>query len=97
MLKEVLLYLWELLGMATYIPVFIVVVGNLDAYDSERDRHLFILMVLCQYGIYVGIETLGLSSCSINWPDIEQREKKMDKFLNLKNIRDHNVYWSRIS
>lgn len=34
--------------------------------------------------LMLALETLGLSSCPINWPDIEMREKKMDKFLKLE-------------
>ena len=30
------------------------------------------------------LETMGLSSCPINWPDIEEREKKAEKLLNLR-------------
>jgi nitroreductase len=31
----------------------------------------------------LAFETLGLSTCAINWPDTEVREKKMESFLNL--------------
>ena len=72
-------------GYEHNIPVFIVVVGNLDAYDSERDRHLiYIDGSLANMALMLALETLGLSSCSINWPDIESRERKMDKFLKLE-------------
>jgi nitroreductase len=72
-------------GYESNIPVFIVVVGNLDAYDSERDRHLiYIDASLANMSLMLALETLGLSSCSINWPDIEIREKKMDQFLKLE-------------
>lgn len=72
-------------GYAHSIQTFIVVVGNLDAYFDERDRHLiYIDASLANMSLMLALETLGLGSVSINWPDIEERERKMDKFLNLK-------------
>jgi len=32
----------------------------------------------------LALETLGLSSCPINWPDIEALEKRMEKALGLE-------------
>jgi nitroreductase len=76
------------MGTAGYghtIPVLVIAVGNLDAYFDERDRHLiYIDASLANMSMMYALETLGLSSCSINWPDIEDRERKMDKFLQLK-------------
>ncbi|WP_103664343.1 nitroreductase family protein [Gracilimonas amylolytica] len=72
-------------GYSHNIKTFIVVVGNLDAYYSERDRHLiYIDASLANMNLMLALETLGLSSCPINWPDIEKREKKMDRLLGLK-------------
>ena len=31
----------------------------------------------------LALETLGLSSCPINWPDIEEREQAMSNLLQL--------------
>ncbi len=72
-------------GYAHSIQTFIVVVGHLDAYFDERDRHLiYIDASLANMSLMLALETLGLSSCPINWPDIEEREIKMSKFLNLR-------------
>lgn len=72
-------------GYAENIPVMIVVVGNLDAYFSERDRHLiYIDASLASMSLMLALETLGLSSCPINWPDIEERERRMESFLKLE-------------
>lgn len=74
------------IGFAENIPVFIVVVGNLNAYFSERDRHLiYIDASLANMAFMLALETLGLSSCSLNWPDIKKQEKQMNKFLGLEN------------
>ncbi len=72
-------------GYAHSIQTFIVVVGHLDAYFDERDRHLiYIDASLANMSLMLALETLGLSSCPINWPDIEEREVLMSKFLDLK-------------
>lgn len=85
LLKEVVDLPMGTKGYGHSIPVMIVVVGNLDAYFSERDRHLiYIDASLANMSFMLALETLGLSSCSINWPDIESRERKMEKFLNLE-------------
>ncbi|MFC4872853.1 nitroreductase family protein [Negadavirga shengliensis] len=71
-------------GYAHSIQTFIVVVGNLDAYFSERDRHLiYVDASLANMALMLALETLGLSSCPINWPDIESREIMMENFLSL--------------
>lgn len=72
-------------GYSHSIPVMIVAIGNLDAYFDERDRHLiYIDSSLANMTLMLALETLGLSSVPINWPDIENREKQMDNFFNLK-------------
>jgi nitroreductase len=72
-------------GYANNIQSIAVVVGKLDAYFSERDRHIiYIDASLASMSFMYALETLNLSSCPINWPDIEDREKKMDKILNLE-------------
>lgn len=71
-------------GYAHNIQTFIVVVGNLDAYFDERDRHLiYIDASLANMSLMFALETLGLGSCPINWPEIESREKLMENFLQL--------------
>lgn len=72
-------------GYAHSIQAMIVAVGNLDAYFDERDRHLiYIDASLANMSLMLALETLGLASCPINWPDIEARERKMERFLKLK-------------
>lgn len=67
------------------IPMMIVVVGNLDAYFHERDRHvMYIDASLANMSLILALETLGLSSCCVNWPDIEELEVRMEKALKLE-------------
>ncbi|WP_392343435.1 nitroreductase family protein [uncultured Shewanella sp.] len=72
-------------GFSDNLPCIIAIVGNLNAYPAERDRHIiYIDASLASMQLMLSLETLGLSTCSINWPDIEQREKMLNKKLKLK-------------
>lgn len=71
-------------GFADNFPIIIVVVGQLRAYFSERDRHvIYIDSSLASMSLMYSLETLGLSSCPINWPDVDEFEEKMKLVLNL--------------
>jgi nitroreductase len=66
------------------IPVMMVLVGRLSAYISERDRHtMYLDGGLASMGFVLALETLGLSSLTINWPDIEFYEDKMEALIPL--------------
>jgi nitroreductase len=72
-------------GFAGNIPALIVVVGDLSNYPSERDRHvIYIDASLAAMQLMLALETLGLSSCPINWPDVESRERLMQNKLGLQ-------------
>lgn len=76
-------------GFADNIPCLIVLVGNLSAYEAERDRHvIYIDAALAAMQLMLALESLGLQSCPINWPDDEPRERVMAKKLDLH-------YWQR--
>lgn len=84
LLKEVVNIPMGIRGYEDNVPMLIVAVGNLDAYFDERDRHvIYVDASLANMSLMLALETLGLSSCSINWPDIERLERKMEKALNL--------------
>lgn len=76
------------MGATTYyenVPMFIAIIGDLSSYFSERDRNLiYIDGSLFAMSFMLALETLGLSSCPINWPDIETRESNLQKALGLK-------------
>lgn len=64
---------------------FVVIVGRLEAYSEEKDRHaIYIDASLATMLLLLALETLGVSSCCINWPDSEPEETKMREFLKLK-------------
>jgi len=71
-------------GYAQNVPALIVVLGDLSAFAEERDRHLiYIDGALASMQLMLALETLGLASCPINWPDIERREQQMARELGL--------------
>ncbi len=72
------------LGFDHNFPVVIVITGLMSNYYDERDRHLiYIDGGLAAMGLVYALETLGLSSCCINWPDIEERELLAANVLGL--------------
>ncbi|KAB7528665.1 nitroreductase [Flagellimonas olearia] len=80
---------WGTLGFSHNFPVIVVVVGSLEAYFDERDRHvIYIDGALASMSFMYALETLGLSSCPINWPDVKKFENQMGSLLGLeKNER----------
>ncbi|MFD2529231.1 nitroreductase family protein [Polaribacter marinaquae] len=93
LLKEVANLPMGVKGYVEGIPMMIAVVGNLDAYFDERDRHIiYIDGSLASMTFMYALETLGLSSCAINWPDIEHLEKKMEMTLKLEK-HERVIMW----
>jgi nitroreductase len=75
---------YGLAGYGHQVPVVAVVVGQQRHFFDERDRHLiYIDASLAVMGFLFALETLGLSSCCVNWPDIESKEKAMATLLGL--------------
>ncbi len=72
-------------GYSDNIPVIIVVVGRLRCYFDERDRHLiYVDGSLASMSLLYALESQGLSSCCINWPDIPEREQAVTDLLGLE-------------
>jgi nitroreductase len=71
-------------GWVDNIPAFVVVVGTTSAFFSERDRHIIYTDgALASMSFVFALESLGLSSCCVNWPDIREREERMARLLDL--------------
>lgn len=67
------------------IPVLLVLIGDLSAFSSERDRHIiYIDASLSAMSLMYALETLGLSSCPINWPDIAAQDTTLATWLHLQ-------------
>ncbi|MCY4485053.1 MAG: nitroreductase family protein [Spirochaetaceae bacterium] len=75
------------MGTAGYvhnIQSLIVLVGDLSSFFSERDRHLiYIDGALAAMQLMLALDTLGISTCNINWPDIGERERRLSGLLGL--------------
>lgn len=72
-------------GYEHQIPGLIVIVGDLSAFFHKRDRHLiYIDGCLAAMGLLYGLESQGVNSCCINWPDIPEKEAEITKLLGLK-------------
>ncbi|MEM6328871.1 MAG: nitroreductase family protein [Planctomycetota bacterium] len=72
-------------GFAQNFPCVIVIVGDLRAYFSERDRHvIYVDAGLAAMALQFALEVQGVSTCCINWPDVEANERAMDSLIGLK-------------
>jgi nitroreductase len=71
-------------GWSHNVPTFVVVVGTLSAFFSERDRHtIYTDASLAIMTFVLALETMGIGSCCVNWPDIDELEEKMASELSL--------------
>lgn len=71
-------------GFAENLQSIIVVTGNLSFFPYERDRHLiYIDASLATMQLMLALESLGLSTCPINWPDVNQSENRMKRIIEL--------------
>lgn len=65
---------------------FAIIIGDQSYYSEERDRHLiYIDGALFAMSFLFGLESQGVSSCVVNWPDIEIREKKFHDLFKIPN------------
>ena len=70
-------------GFSPVIPVIVVLVSKSRAY-FEHERHLlYIDGALAAMSFMYALETMGLSSCPINWPDKKESHDRMAKLLRL--------------
>lgn len=72
-------------GFSENFPAVAVLVGDLGAYFDERDRHvIYIDASLSAMTFMYSLQTDGIGSCSINWPDIPEKEREMRKAIGLE-------------
>lgn len=72
-------------GFAENLQCILAVVGDLSCYPKEKDRHvIYIDGSLAAMQLMLALETLGLASCPINWPEVEAREKLLREIIELK-------------
>lgn len=71
-------------GYADNIPCAVVLVGKQGAYFHDRDKHvIYIDASLAAMSFQFALESLGLASCSINWPALQDRERRLEDLINL--------------
>lgn len=71
-------------GFAENIPMICAVTGDLSAYFYERDRHsIYVDGCLSAMLFMLALESVGLSSCPLNWPEINSLDRKLEKRLGL--------------
>lgn len=72
-------------GFSDQLPAVAVLVGQLRCYPYERDRHaIYIDGSLAAMSFMFAMESLGLATCPINWPDQEPHEMRMREALDLE-------------
>lgn len=75
-------------GFSKNIPCLIAVVGDLSYYPEARDRHvIYIDGSLASMQFMLAIETLGLASCPINWPELHTLDHKVSQLLGLPQYK----------
>lgn len=73
-------------GYEHQLPGLIVIIGNLAAFFDRRDRHLiYVDGCLAAMGLVYALESQGVNSCCINWPDLPDRESDMRRLLGMAN------------
>ena len=66
-------------------PVVVALIGQLNAFAEERDKHIiYIDSSLSAMAFMYALETLGLGSCAINFPDIPKYHQEVQKYARLK-------------
>ncbi|MEX2287510.1 MAG: nitroreductase family protein [Planctomycetaceae bacterium] len=72
-------------GFSHNIPCIVVVIGHWNAFQEDRDRHVpYIDSSLAVMAFQYALEVQGVSSCSLNWPEIRSCELKMRRLLELQ-------------
>lgn len=82
-LKEVVSFPPGADSFAKNIPALIFVIGDLSCYAIPEDKHLiYIDGGLFVMNFVLALETLGISSCVIHWPEDRNREKRLREYFN---------------
>ncbi|MEW9853603.1 nitroreductase family protein [Novosphingobium sp. M1R2S20] len=72
-------------GFAQQVPAVAVVIGQLRAYPFERDRHvIYIDGSLAAMSFMFALESMGIASCPINWPDQEPHEARIREIVPME-------------
>lgn len=72
-------------GFSAGIPVLCAVVGKMDVSPSPGDRHLiYIDGSLAAMTLMLALESLGVATCALNWPDNHDLESAFRKVVDME-------------
>lgn len=72
-------------GFGPDFPAIAVLIGKLHAWPHEPNRHLvYIDASLAAMAFVLALETQGLGTCCLNWPDLRPQERRMARLLGLE-------------
>jgi len=75
------------LGVTGYrdnIPCLVVLIGRHQGYFKESEKNVpYIDASLSAMAFQFALETIGLASCTINWPAIYSEHKRINEIINL--------------
>lgn len=97
--KEMLAQLKSIImGMQTFkdeVNMLIVLIGDYSAYELERDRHLiYVDGGLSSMLFLLGLESLGISACTIHWPATKDGELKLRSIINLEEYEQCLLFFA---
>lgn len=70
------------IGWAEKVPVLIVALGDLSAFDHPRDRHLIYFdTALSMMMLTLGLQSQGIGSCMMQWPDLPGKDDDLRKIV----------------
>ncbi|WP_175279391.1 nitroreductase family protein [Prescottella equi] len=71
-------------GYEHQIPLLVALIGQYRGYENERDRHvIFVDGGLFANGFILALESMGLSTCCINWPEINSKYDEVRNVIQL--------------
>lgn len=72
-------------GFAEEIAAMIVVVGQMNVSPTLADRHLmYVDGSLASMSLMLALESMGIGSCPLNWPEDKKKDDQVAKLLGLK-------------
>jgi nitroreductase len=73
-------------GFGEHVPCVVAVVGQLRAYFHVRDCHvIYIDGGLAAMNFLLALESQGVASCCINWPNIDANHRRAQALLHLED------------
>ncbi len=72
-------------GFADHIAAMIVVIGQMNVSPTLADRHLmYVDGSLASMSLMLALESMGIGSCPLNWPEDKKKDASASKLLSLK-------------